>query len=76
MKGGWAAAEAADVASEGVQNISTRYERVAKANPPEYILLSAGGEIGAYKNGGDRGSNDDGRGCGALRDSNTHARLC
>ena len=76
MKGVWAAAEAAAVASEGGQKISTRYEGVAKTNPSEYILLSAVRKVGADKNGGDGGSTDGGGGSGALHDSNVRARLC
>ena len=76
MKGGWAAAEATAFASEGGHKLSTRYKGAAKENPSEYILLSAGGKVGADKNGGDGGRADGGRGCGELRDSNARARIC
>ena len=74
-EGGWDAAEAASVASEGVQKLLTRYEGLATENPSEYILISAGGKVGADKNGGDGGSADGGRGCRALRESNACAQI-
>ena len=66
------------------QKFSALYEVSVKANPSEYIMISAGGKAGADKNRGDGGSTDGGRGCGSgsvsvwyeLRDSNDHARLC
>ena len=70
MKGGWAVAEAAAVASEGGQKLSTRYEGAAKANPSGYILLSVRGLVGADKNGG-----SGGKGYGALREINVRARI-
>ena len=62
MKGGWAAAEAAAVASEGGKKILTQYEGESKANPSEYILLSAGGGGLADNNGSYMVSVDCGRG--------------
>ena len=44
-------------------------------NALKYILLSAGGEVGADKNRGDGGSADGGRGCKALCDINARARI-
>ena len=54
-EGGWASTQAASGASEGGQKLSTRYKGTVKANPSEYILLSAGGKVRVDQNGGDRG---------------------
>ena len=56
VKGGQAAAEAADAALEGGQKLLTRYKGMAEANPLNHVLLSVGGEAGADKNGGDGGA--------------------
>ena len=38
------------------QNILTQNEREVEANPSKYVRLYVGGEVGADKNGGYRGS--------------------
>ena len=40
----------------GGHKLSTRYEGEAEANPSKYFLLYVGGEVGADKNRGARGS--------------------
>ena len=53
--GGRAAAEDTTAALEGGKQLSNRYEGSAEANPSNYVLLSVGGKVGAYKNRRDGG---------------------
>ena len=53
MKGGRAAAEPAATVLEGGQKLPIRYKGKAEAEPSNYVLISAGGKVGAENNGGD-----------------------
>ena len=61
-----AAAKAKADALEGNQKRLNQYDGVEEANPLNIVLLSVRGEVGADKNGGDKGSTNSGRGCGSV----------
>ena len=64
LKGWRAANEAAANALEGGHKLSTQYVGVTEVDPLNYVLLSIRGEVREYKNGGDGGSSNGGRGGG------------